>query len=83
MRSEDLVELPAGADPYAVAALGLSAVAAHMALTWRGELAAGEQVVVLGAGGVVAAGHVVAPSPRAPASPGRHRGVRAEARKRS
>ncbi|MET7330782.1 zinc-binding dehydrogenase [Nonomuraea sp. NPDC005650] len=52
-RSEDLVELPAGADPYAVAALGLSAVAAHMALTWRGELVAGEQVVVLGGGGVV------------------------------
>ncbi|WP_431917622.1 quinone oxidoreductase family protein [Nonomuraea jabiensis] len=53
VRPEDLVELPAGADPYAVAALGLSAVAAHMALTWRGELAPGEQVVVLGAGGVV------------------------------
>ncbi|PZG15838.1 quinone oxidoreductase family protein [Nonomuraea aridisoli] len=52
-RSEDLVELPAGADPYAVAALGLSAVAAYMALTWRGELRAGEQVLVLGAGGVV------------------------------
>ncbi|TDC51322.1 zinc-binding alcohol dehydrogenase family protein [Actinomadura sp. KC345] len=48
-----LVELPDGADPVLLAALGLSAVAAHMALTWRGELAAGEQVVVLGAGGVV------------------------------
>ncbi|WP_433429078.1 quinone oxidoreductase family protein [Nonomuraea sp. CA-141351] len=53
VRAEDLVELPSGADPFAVAALGLSAVAAHMALTWRGELAAGEQVVVLGGGGVV------------------------------
>ncbi|TMR12035.1 zinc-binding dehydrogenase, partial [Nonomuraea zeae] len=52
-RAEDLVELPAGADPVAVAALGLSAVAAYLALTWRGELAAGEQVLVLGAGGVV------------------------------
>jgi NADPH:quinone reductase-like Zn-dependent oxidoreductase len=51
--TRDLVELPDGADPVAVAALGLSAVAAHLALTWRGELAAGEQVVVLGAGGVV------------------------------
>ncbi|MGI5282305.1 quinone oxidoreductase family protein [Nonomuraea polychroma] len=51
--ADDLVELPAGTDPVAVAALGLSAVAAHMALTWRGELAAGEQVLVLGAGGVV------------------------------
>jgi NADPH:quinone reductase-like Zn-dependent oxidoreductase len=49
----DLVALPEGADPVLVAALGLSAVAAYMALTWRGELAAGEQVIVLGAGGVV------------------------------
>ncbi|GAA1703023.1 zinc-binding alcohol dehydrogenase family protein [Nonomuraea bangladeshensis] len=49
----DLVELPAGADPVAVAALGLSAVAAYQALTWRGELAEGEQVLVLGAGGTV------------------------------
>lgn len=51
--SSDLVALPADADPVLVAALGLSAVAAHMALTWRGALAPGEQVVVLGAGGVV------------------------------
>ncbi|NJP26412.1 zinc-binding dehydrogenase [Microbispora sp. CL1-1] len=51
--AKDLVELPPQADPVAVAALGLSAVAAHMALTWRGELTPGEQVVVLGAGGVV------------------------------
>ncbi|WP_210035127.1 quinone oxidoreductase family protein [Pseudonocardia parietis] len=50
---DDVVELPAGADPVLVAALGLSAVAAHMALTWRGGLTAGEQVLVLGAGGVV------------------------------
>jgi NADPH:quinone reductase len=49
----DLVTLPMGADPVEVAALGLSAVAAYMALTWRGELAPGEQVIVLGAGGVV------------------------------
>ncbi|QYN32387.1 zinc-binding alcohol dehydrogenase family protein [Pseudonocardia sp. DSM 110487] len=49
----DLVTLPASVDPVEVAALGLSAVAAHMALTWRGELAPGEQVIVLGAGGVV------------------------------
>jgi NADPH:quinone reductase-like Zn-dependent oxidoreductase len=51
--ADDVVELPAEADPVAVAALGLSAVAAYMALTWRGELSAGEQVLVLGAGGVV------------------------------
>ncbi|MGM0361545.1 zinc-binding alcohol dehydrogenase family protein, partial [Streptomyces griseoaurantiacus] len=37
-RAEDVVALPEGADPVAVAALGLSAVAAHMALTWRGGL---------------------------------------------
>lgn len=49
----DVVALPAGADPVLVAALGLSAVAAWMALTWRGGLVAGEQVLVLGAGGVV------------------------------
>ena len=49
----DLVVLPDGADPVLVAALGLSAVAAHMALTWRGELQPGERVIVLGAGGVV------------------------------
>jgi NADPH:quinone reductase-like Zn-dependent oxidoreductase len=49
----DLVPLPGGADPVLVAALGLSAVAAHLALTWRGELSEGEQVVVLGGGGVV------------------------------
>ena len=50
---DDLVPLPDGVDPVLVAALGLSAVAAHMALTWRGELAEGEQVIVLGGGGVV------------------------------
>lgn len=36
-----------------VAALGLAAIAAWMALTWRGQLQAGEQVLVLGAGGAV------------------------------
>jgi NADPH2:quinone reductase len=49
----DVVALPAEADPALVAALGLSGIAAWMSLTWRGELAAGEQVLVLGAGGVV------------------------------
>jgi NADPH:quinone reductase len=51
--AKDLVALPEGVDPVLIAALGLSAVAAHMALTWRGELAPGEQVTVLGGGGVV------------------------------
>jgi NADPH:quinone reductase-like Zn-dependent oxidoreductase len=49
----DVVALPPGADPVLVAALGLSAVAAWMALTFRGGLVAGERVLVLGAGGVV------------------------------
>lgn len=49
----DLVALPADVPATLVAALGLSAVAAWMALTWRAELRSGEQVLVLGAGGVV------------------------------
>ena len=51
--AHDVVALPPGADPVLVAALGLSAVAAWMALTVRGGLTAGERVLVLGAGGVV------------------------------
>jgi NADPH:quinone reductase-like Zn-dependent oxidoreductase len=35
------------------AALGLSAIAAWMALTWRGRLQPGEQILVLGASGAV------------------------------
>lgn len=49
----DVVELPAGADPVPIAALGLSAVAAWSALTGPGELSTGDRVLVLGAGGVV------------------------------
>src|SRR5919112_4947026 len=49
----ELVPVPDDVPDAAVAALGLSAVAAWMALTWRGGLRAGEQVLVLGAGGVV------------------------------
>jgi NADPH:quinone reductase-like Zn-dependent oxidoreductase len=49
----DVVALASDVPPALVAALGLSAVAAWMALTWRGRLQEGEQVVVLGAGGVV------------------------------
>ena len=49
----DVVPLSDGADLAHVAAAGLSAVAAWMALTWRGGLVEGEQVLVLGAGGVV------------------------------
>lgn len=49
----DLVVLPEDVDDTLVAALGLSAVAGWMALTWRARLREGEQVLVLGAGGVV------------------------------
>ena len=52
--ADDVVPLPRGAVPDTeVAALGLSAVAAWMALTWRAATRPGEQVLVLGAGGVV------------------------------
>ena len=53
VREQDVVALPADADLVLVAALGLSAVAAEMSLTWRGGLTQGEQVLVLGAGGIV------------------------------
>lgn len=52
-RPGDVVPLPAGVDRLLLAALGLSAVAALMSLTWRGGLQAGEQVLVLGGGGAV------------------------------
>jgi NADPH:quinone reductase-like Zn-dependent oxidoreductase len=52
VRQEDLVFLPDEVAPVAMAALGLSAVAAHLALTWRGELKPGECVIVLGCGAV-------------------------------
>lgn len=45
--------LPDGVSDEAVASLGLSAIAAWMALTWRGKLQPGEQVLVLGASGAV------------------------------
>ena len=53
VRTAATVVLPDGVDHALIAALGLSAVAALMAMTWRGGLVAGEQVLVLGAGGVV------------------------------
>jgi NADPH:quinone reductase-like Zn-dependent oxidoreductase len=45
--------LPDQIESDLAAALGLSAIAAWMALTWRGHLQPGEQVLVLGASGVV------------------------------
>ena len=50
---EDLVPIEDGVPDDAVAAIGLSGVAAWMALTWRAGLRTGERVVVLGAGGAV------------------------------
>src|SRR5690349_2878392 len=49
----DVVPLPRGVPLPLIAALGLSAVAAHAALTRTGGLTEGEVVLVLGAGGVV------------------------------
>jgi NADPH:quinone reductase-like Zn-dependent oxidoreductase len=48
-----LVPLPEDVDDDLAAALGLSAIAAWMALTWRGGLQMGESVLVLGASGTV------------------------------
>ncbi|HEX6755562.1 MAG TPA: zinc-binding dehydrogenase [Mycobacteriales bacterium] len=49
----ETVPLTADVPDPLVAALGLSAVAAWMALTWRAGLRPGERVLVLGAGGAV------------------------------
>jgi NADPH:quinone reductase len=48
-----VVPLPDGVGDDIAAALGLSAVTALIALTWRGGLAPGEHVLVLGASGAV------------------------------
>jgi NADPH:quinone reductase-like Zn-dependent oxidoreductase len=45
--------LPEDVTDDLVAALGLSAIAAWMSLTWRGKIQPGEQVLVLGASGAV------------------------------
>jgi NADPH:quinone reductase-like Zn-dependent oxidoreductase len=49
----DVVPVAADVADPALAALGLSAVAAWMALSWRGRMQEGEHVLVLGAGGAV------------------------------
>lgn len=51
--ADDLVPVSAQVPDAALAALGLSAVAAWMSLTWRGGMRPGEHVLVLGAGGAV------------------------------
>ena len=50
---DDLVPITADVTDAALAALGLSAVAAWMSLTWRAGMQAGERVLVLGGGGAV------------------------------
>ncbi|HEY3562947.1 MAG TPA: zinc-binding dehydrogenase [Kribbella sp.] len=50
---EDLVVVDVPVLDAAVAAIGLSGVAGWMTLTWRAQLKAGEQVMVLGGGGAV------------------------------
>jgi NADPH:quinone reductase-like Zn-dependent oxidoreductase len=49
----DVVPIDADVTDALAAALGLSGVAAWMALTWRARLAAAERVLVLGGGGAV------------------------------
>jgi NADPH:quinone reductase-like Zn-dependent oxidoreductase len=48
-----VLPLPDDVDDVLAAALGLSAIAAWMALKWRGALAGGETVLILGASGTV------------------------------
>ncbi len=48
-----VLPLPGGVSDELAAALGLSAIAAWLALSWRGQLQPGEQVLVLGASGTV------------------------------
>jgi NADPH:quinone reductase-like Zn-dependent oxidoreductase len=50
---ENLVAVTEPIDDHELAALGLSAVAAWMSLTWKARLRAGERVLVLGGGGAV------------------------------
>ena len=50
---DDLVPVDVPVDDAALAALGLSAVAAWMALTWKARMRPGERVLVLGGGGAV------------------------------
>jgi NADPH:quinone reductase-like Zn-dependent oxidoreductase len=49
----DVVPIGPDVPDGALAALGLSGIAAWMALSWRGRLQPGERVLVLGAGGAV------------------------------
>jgi NADPH2:quinone reductase len=50
---ESLIEVADDLDPGIAVALGVAGLAAWLALTWRAELRPGEDVLVLGASGVV------------------------------
>jgi len=50
---ESLIEIPDELDPGLAVSLGVAGLAAWLALTWRAELRPGEDVLVLGASGVV------------------------------
>lgn len=52
-REDGLVAVPEGADPALAAALGIAGVAAWLPLDWRGQVGAGETVLVLGATGTL------------------------------
>jgi NADPH:quinone reductase-like Zn-dependent oxidoreductase len=53
VRDDDVVPIDDRPDDATVAALGTSAIAAWMCLTWKGRLRPGETVLALGAGGAV------------------------------
>ena len=53
MDEGDLYPVPEGLDPALAVCLGVSGLAAWIGLSWRGRLAEGENVLVLGASGVV------------------------------
>jgi NADPH:quinone reductase-like Zn-dependent oxidoreductase len=53
VRDDDVIPLPPDVPDEIAAAVGLSGVAAWMALTWRAQLEPGERVLVLGGGGAV------------------------------
>ncbi|MGD9735573.1 MAG: zinc-binding alcohol dehydrogenase family protein [Solirubrobacterales bacterium] len=50
---ESLIEVPDDLDPGLAVSLGVAGFAAWLALTWRADLQPGEDVLVLGASGVV------------------------------
>jgi NADPH:quinone reductase-like Zn-dependent oxidoreductase len=60
-----LVPVPDGPDDVTAAAVGIAGLAGWMSVRWRGDLAAGEVVLVLGAGSVVGQVAIQAAAPTA------------------